>query len=120
MAAEQTEELRRLPAEYGFDSVRDFIRALKQAASASKARRGRKPKGAQAVAQRPTGRKRRRAKITPEMKDQLRSLVDKREDWLGDRQGARDLVTERSEYQKGARDAKPPAAPATIAWPNVA
>ena len=72
--AERTEELASLPERYGYDSLPAFIRALKDAVG-SGARRGRKSRAAAAPAAAKGGRKRRRAKITPEMKGQVKSLV---------------------------------------------
>ncbi|MDE2020825.1 MAG: helix-turn-helix domain-containing protein [Patescibacteria group bacterium] len=59
-------ELASLPEKYGFDSTQAFIAAVKQASGGKRSARG----GA-------LGKKRRkRAKITPEMKQKLKSLVE--------------------------------------------
>lgn len=78
--AERSGELASLPSRYGFDSLESFIRALKQAGSGSKGRGGRRggpagARGAKKSAAKGAQGKRRRAKITPEMKDQVKSLV---------------------------------------------
>ena len=72
--AERRQELAALPERYGFESLTDFIRALKGAAG-SGARRGRQPKAAASSGGEKGGRRRRRAKITPEMKSQLKAMV---------------------------------------------
>jgi hypothetical protein len=98
---ERDGELAALPAKYGYDSLAAFVKALKQAAGAPKKgrkgkRRGRKPgkpgkrgrkpgrkakkqAAAPAVAKAPkAGKKaggRKRTKITPELKEQVKALV---------------------------------------------
>jgi len=56
-------ELARLPGKYGFASVKEFVKAVKQAAGGRKAAKA----GGQ--------KRRKRAKITPEMKQQIKSAV---------------------------------------------
>lgn len=74
--SERTQELATLPERYGYDSLPAFIRALKEA-SGSKARRGRKAAGgSRASAAAKGGRKRKRAKITPELKQQVKEAVE--------------------------------------------
>ena len=66
--AEREEALDTLPESYGYASLKDLIKALK-AASGGKRKKPRKVKKAKRVA------KRKRAKITPEMKEQLKAAV---------------------------------------------
>ncbi len=75
LAADRVAALARLPGDYGYANVNDFIKALK--AAAGKARRGKKVKGAKApkVAKAAKAGKRTRAKITPELKQQVISAV---------------------------------------------
>ncbi|RRK01308.1 helix-turn-helix domain-containing protein [Opitutaceae bacterium TAV4] len=69
--AERTAELAALPGKYGYDDVNAFIKALKQAAGVRKSRKGSKaPKAAKSE-----GGKRTRAKITPELKEQVKAAV---------------------------------------------
>ena len=69
-----------LPEEYGFDSVDSFIAALKSAARSGGGRRGRPAKKAVVKAAAPkAGKARKRAKITPEIKQQVKDLVGKDE-----------------------------------------
>ena len=72
--SERTRELAALPAKYGFADVNAFIKAVKSAAAPSGKPRGRKPKGA-AKAAKPAG-KRTRAKITDELKAQVKAAVE--------------------------------------------
>ena len=79
LAADRVSALARLPADYGYDSLNDFIKALKDAASKA-GTRGRKAKGAKAakVAKAPKAAKsgkRTRTKITPELKQQVVAAV---------------------------------------------
>jgi hypothetical protein len=69
VVAERTAELASLPQAYGYDSLKAFIKALKQAAGG---KRGRK-KGVKGKAGRP--KKRTRARITPEIKEQVKAAV---------------------------------------------
>lgn len=67
--AERTAELAALPAKYGYD-LNSFIKALKQASGVRKSRKGAKA----AKAPKAEG-KRTRAKITPELKEQVKEAV---------------------------------------------
>ena len=69
---ERTRELAGLPAKYGFSDLASFIKALKAASGATKTR-GRKPKGAGKAAK---PGKRSRAKITDELKAQVKQAVE--------------------------------------------
>ena len=59
-------ELSGMPAAYGFDSLNGFIKAVKQAAGGRSSYKAPKVAG---------GKKRRRAKITPEMKNGIKAAV---------------------------------------------
>lgn len=73
--SERAQELAGLPERYGYDSLQSFIRALK-GASGSRSRRGRRPAAKKSSAPAAKGgRKRKRAKITPEMKQQVKEAV---------------------------------------------
>ncbi|MDR1283615.1 MAG: helix-turn-helix domain-containing protein [Opitutaceae bacterium] len=75
--AERTAELASLPGKYGYSDINEFIKALKQAIGVrgTGARRGRKPgKVAKAPKAAATG-KRTRARITPEIKEQVKAAV---------------------------------------------
>lgn len=74
--SERAQELAGLPERYGYDSLDSFVRALKDA-NGTRGRRGRRPaaKRASAPAAAKGGRKRKRAKITPEMKQQVKEAV---------------------------------------------
>lgn len=65
---ERTKELKALPAKYGFDSLTDFIKALK-AASSTPARKRRAKSS-------PKGAKGKRVKITPEIKEKVKSAIE--------------------------------------------
>ena len=68
LAKERRQKLAGLPREFGFDSVADFIKAVKQAGS------GRKSSSTKSADK---GRKRsKRARITPEVKDKVKSMVN--------------------------------------------
>lgn len=73
---QRTAELAALPANYGYDSLPAFIKALKAAVGkggkATKAKKGAKKKAAKA--EKPA--KRTRAKITQETRDQVKALVE--------------------------------------------
>jgi len=71
--------LARLPEEYGFDSVDSFIAALKSAARSGGGRRGRPAKKSAVKVTASKGKARKRAKITPEIKQQVKELVGKDE-----------------------------------------
>lgn len=67
---ELTQKLSRLPSEFGFDSLPAFIKALKNAAGARKSRgAGKAPKGEKG------GKRSKRARLTPELKNEVKSLV---------------------------------------------
>ena len=67
--AERQQELIALPSRYGFDSVEDFIKAVRSAAGGKGKKRGRKAKIVAA------GGKRGRTKITPELKGKVIAAV---------------------------------------------
>ena len=70
LAADRVSALAKLPGDYGYSNLNDFIKALK--ASAGK---GKKAKGAKKAAKAPKAEKRTRAKITPELKQQVIAAV---------------------------------------------
>ncbi len=65
MVAKRNRLLARLHAQHGFETVEEFIAALRQAAKGGKGR----PAAA-------TGRRRKRAVITPEVKAKVKSLTE--------------------------------------------
>lgn len=67
---ELTQKLSRLPYELGFDSLPAFIKALRSAAGARKGRGAAKAPKTTA-----TGKRSKRARLTPELKDEVKSLV---------------------------------------------
>jgi len=69
LAKELKQNLAKLPSEYGFDNLPAFIKALK---AASGARRG--PKPAKAAGK--SGKRGKRARLTPELKDKVKSAVN--------------------------------------------
>ena len=78
IADELNKELAALPAKFGFESVRDFVRAVNAAAGGGRGRRrGRPPGKGKAAGAKKGGRKRRtRAVITDETRAQVKKLVD--------------------------------------------
>jgi hypothetical protein len=62
-------ELASLPEQYGYDSLPTFIKALKAAA-------GHKPKAGSPKATKPKKQKQKRARITPEIKAQVKALAE--------------------------------------------
>lgn len=72
IATQLDSELAGLPVKYGFDSVDAFLRAVKKAVGSKSAKKKSK-RGRPAAA--PTG-KRKRAKITPELKTQVKAAVE--------------------------------------------
>lgn len=66
--AERAQELAALPGRYGFDSVEAFIKAVRAA--------GGKKRGRKAKAAAPAGGKRKRTKITPELKQSVIAAVN--------------------------------------------
>ena len=75
LAKELTQQLSRLPYEFGFDDLPSFIKALKDAAGA---RKGRGPGKAKVAAAKPAkaGKRGKRARITPEIKAKVKELVN--------------------------------------------
>ena len=73
LAADRTAALAKLPSDYGFDSLNDFIKAL--TAAAGKAPKGKKAGKAPTAAKAPKAAKRGRTKITPELKAQVIEAV---------------------------------------------
>ncbi len=76
--AKNRQALSSLPGQYGFSSVEAFVSAVKEAASSAPRGRASSKKSApvKAAASAPAGKKRgKRAKITPEIKQELKSLV---------------------------------------------
>ncbi|HTQ31700.1 MAG TPA: helix-turn-helix domain-containing protein [Opitutaceae bacterium] len=67
VAGQLRQELASLYKKYGFESPQALIKAIKDSAGGRRASRAAKPAGA---------RKRKRAKITPEMKQKLKSQVE--------------------------------------------
>jgi hypothetical protein len=72
LAADRVSALAKLPGDYGYDNLNDFIKALK--AAAGKAGKGKKSKAAKAP-KAAKAAKRTRAKITPELKQQVFAAV---------------------------------------------
>jgi len=72
--AERKAELAALPAAYGYDSLKAFVKALKEAAGK---RRGRKPgKGKGKGPGRPPKKRRTRAKVTDEIRAKVKAAVE--------------------------------------------
>ncbi len=78
LAADRVAALAKLPGDYGYDNLNAFIKALKAAAGKAgkgkKGKAGKAPKGAKAAKASKAG-KRTRAKITPELKQQVITAV---------------------------------------------
>ncbi|HEY0943935.1 MAG TPA: helix-turn-helix domain-containing protein, partial [Opitutaceae bacterium] len=74
IATQLDAELSALPGKYGFDSVQDFLLAVKKAAGSKSATKKKGKRGRPAAAA-PAG-KRKRAKITPELKAEVKSAVE--------------------------------------------
>ena len=72
LAADRVSALTKLPGDYGYSSLNEFIKALK--AAAGKAGKVKKTKAAKAP-KAPKAEKRTRAKITPELKQQVIAAV---------------------------------------------
>jgi len=79
LASDRVSALSKLPTDYGYANLNDFIKALKDSAGkgrkakASKAVKGAKaPKAAKAL----KAAKGKRAKLTPEVKAQVKAMVD--------------------------------------------
>jgi len=76
LASDRVSALAKLPSDYGYASLNDFIKALK--AAAGKTGKGKKAKAAKKAAKAPKAAKagkRTRAKITPELKQQVIAAV---------------------------------------------
>jgi DNA invertase Pin-like site-specific DNA recombinase len=77
IADEMNKELAGLPAKFGFESVADFVQAVKAAAGGRRGRpKGRKPAVKKAAAKKAGGRRRRRAVITDETRAQVKKMFD--------------------------------------------
>lgn len=77
IADEMKKELAGLPARFGFESVDDFVAAVKAASGARRGRRkGRAGAAKKAGAKKAGARRRRRAVITDETRAQVKKLVD--------------------------------------------
>jgi transposase-like protein len=75
LAADRVAALAKLPGDYGYDNLNAFIKALKAAAGkAGKGKKAKVAKGAKAP-KAPKAGKRTRAKITPELKQQVIAAV---------------------------------------------
>ena len=75
LAKAQKQKLAGLPKEYGFDNLADFIKAIKGAGSVARRGRG----AAKPVATAATSSKKqrsKRARITPEVKEKVKSAVN--------------------------------------------
>lgn len=79
LASDRVAALARLPSDYGYDNLNGFIKALKAAygkgGKAAKGKPGRKPKAA-AAAKAPKVKKGKRAKITDEIKAQVKAMAE--------------------------------------------
>ncbi len=71
VVVERKAELAALPSAYGYDSLKAFVKALKEAAGK---KRGRKPGKAKGKPGRPPS-KRKRAKVTPEIREKVKAAV---------------------------------------------
>lgn len=78
LAKAQKQKLAGLPREYGFDNLADFIKAIKGAGSSSGGGRGRGRAAKPAAAAPSSSKKQRskRARITPEVKEKVKSAVN--------------------------------------------
>jgi len=79
LASDRVSALSKLPADYGYANLNDFIKALKDSAGKGrKAKASKAVKGAKApkVAKAPKAAKGKRAKLTPEVKAQVKAMVD--------------------------------------------
>ena len=75
IASQLEAELASLPGKYGFASVQEFARAVTKAAGSKTAKKKGK-RGRPAAAAASSGGKRKRAKITPELKAEVKSAVE--------------------------------------------
>lgn len=73
IATQLKAELAGLPARYGFENVASFVSAVR---AAHGKRRGRKPAAAKTQDTKPAGRKRRRAKITDEIRAEVKKMTE--------------------------------------------
>lgn len=73
LAADRVAALAKLPGDYGYANLNDFIKALKDAGA--KAGKGKKSKAASKAPKAVKAGKRTRAKITPELKQQVIASV---------------------------------------------
>lgn len=73
IADELSTELAVLPARYGFGSAKEFLRAVAAATGSSLAKKGRKPK---VKAPKSEEKRRPRAVITPEIREQVKQLCE--------------------------------------------
>jgi DNA-binding NarL/FixJ family response regulator len=82
LLADRVSALSKLPAEYGYASLNDFIKALKDAegkggkSKTSKAAKGAKAAKAPKAPKAPKAAKGKRAKLTPEVKAEVKAMVD--------------------------------------------
>jgi DNA-binding NarL/FixJ family response regulator len=79
LAADRVLALSKLPADYGYASLNDFIKALKDAAGKGgkgKSAKAAKGKKAAKAPKAPKAAKGKRAKITPEVKAEVKAMVD--------------------------------------------
>ncbi len=81
--SQRDSELATLPSKYGYDSLKDFIKALQAALSGGgrRKRKGGRGKAKSAAGPKPKAKakgkgKRKRAKITPELKAQVKAGVE--------------------------------------------
>lgn len=76
--SQRTAELSSLPSSYGYASLDEFIKALKAAVSKGGGKRGRRAgKGRPAKGpKKKAGGRRKRAKITPELKEKVKAAVE--------------------------------------------
>jgi len=74
LSADRVSALAKLPSDYGYDSLNGFIKALKAAAGKAGKSKGKKAKAVK-PAKAPKAGKRARAKITPEIKQQVIAAV---------------------------------------------
>lgn len=75
VAAERNKELAALPAQYGFDNVDAFIAALNAATGKKRGRPARVTRGTKNTSSSTKGRRRRRATITDEMREEVKKSV---------------------------------------------
>jgi hypothetical protein len=79
LAADRVAALAKLPSDYGYADLNSFIKALKDAASKAgkgKGKRGKAAAGAPKAAKAPKAGKGKRAKITDDVKAQVKALAE--------------------------------------------